>query len=342
MPRPRAAALAVLAAAVAALAPAARAADDPVELRMAAIAPPNSEWSSQALAFARDVEASSEGRVRVRWYFGAAAGDEATVLDRIMRGQLDGAAGAFQCERVAPSLRAVELIGLVEREADARKVLAALRPRVEEDLRHTPFVFLFLSTGFGHRVLFSRTPVRDLDDLRRGRFWIWNGDDVLHQQLVAMGVHVVPLPLEEGARAADEGRIDGYIVIPTAALLFRFSSKTRYYTDLSSGFLPGCLVMSRTRHDALAPADRRALDDAAERLRLAFEEAGRRRDDTLLRRTFIRQGLVPAPMDAAFRADLLAAGRRAIEVLDGRLAPPDLLRETRRVLSCCSSIDTPP
>ena len=69
-------------------------------LRMAAIAPAGSGWSEEGLRFSRRVEAATGGALQVKWYFGSVAGNELTALDRVAHGQLDGAAGAIQCEGI--------------------------------------------------------------------------------------------------------------------------------------------------------------------------------------------------------------------------------------------------
>jgi len=90
----------------------------------------------------------------------------ATMLERVRRGELAGLAGAIFCQRVAPSLHAVEVAGLVQSDDEAAEVMRRLRPTFEEESATSPFRFLAVSSGFGHRVLFSREPVRSLADLR--------------------------------------------------------------------------------------------------------------------------------------------------------------------------------
>src|SRR3990172_7147661 len=86
--------------------------DDAVVLRMAGAAPERSGWARELGAFSRDVERETEGRVRIKWYWGGAAGDEFEVMGRIERGQLDGSAsGGAMCGQVMPSMRALRMIG---------------------------------------------------------------------------------------------------------------------------------------------------------------------------------------------------------------------------------------
>src|SRR5271170_6030812 len=86
---------------------------EPVQLRMAAIAPEGTAWARELHALARDIEGQTDGRVTMKWYLGAIAGDELTSVERVRRGQLDGVGGALFCTRLAPSLWVVRLAGLL-------------------------------------------------------------------------------------------------------------------------------------------------------------------------------------------------------------------------------------
>ena len=95
------------------------AAGDAGSLRMAAIAPDGTAWARELKALARDVEAQSNGELRIKWYLGAIAGDELTALERVKRAQLDGEAGASFCQRLAPPLRAARLVGMYQSHQEA-------------------------------------------------------------------------------------------------------------------------------------------------------------------------------------------------------------------------------
>ena len=182
-------------------------ADEPnVVLRMSTMAPDGTEWARESRAFAQDIEDASQGAVKIKWYFSGIAGTELGQLERMRRGQLDGMAGSIFCEHLAPSLFALEVVGMVRSQQEAATLLHELLPVVDKELASTQFKALFLSLGFGHRVLFSRNPVRSLADLRAGHYWVWELDDVLKKQLAEMGVHVVPMSLSKGGAPTSSTR----------------------------------------------------------------------------------------------------------------------------------------
>lgn len=304
----------------------------PRVLRLAAIAPDGSAWARLLRRFADEVATGTHGGVRIKWYFGGVAGDEITALDRSLRGQLDGLSGAIPCQRVAPTLRVLEVIGLVQSDDEAAAVLTWLRPDIERDFRNTPFTLLTLGSGFGHRVLFSRVPVRSMEDLQRGRFWVYAYDEVERAQLAEMGIRLVPLDPSEVARAFDEGRIDGALSVPQAAMEFGYATKARYYTDLKTAFLPGCLMVDTRALEDLGDEDREALQRAGAALGRRFARMGRDQDHQLIDEVFPRHGLVPVPMSPRFREQLLGAARAAGDRLGPRLVPAALVRRVAAFL----------
>jgi TRAP-type C4-dicarboxylate transport system substrate-binding protein len=305
----------------------------PRVLRFAAIAPEGSSWGRLLKRFAAEVDRKTGGSVRIKWYFGGIAGDELTALDRSARGQLDGVSGAIPCQRVAPTLRVMGVIGLLHSDEEASAVIKRLRPEVERDFRNTPFRLIALGAGFGHRVLFSRTPVHSLAELQHGRFWVYSNDEVERAQLAKMGVPLVPLDPTEIARAFDEGRIDGAVAIPEAAVAWGFTAKAKYYTDLKTSFVPACMIITSRTFDQMAREEQEALRQAGAEMIQRLEKAGHERDQTLLDQVFPKHGLVAAPMSPHFREQFFAAAQAAGETLGPRLVPAALIRQVAAFLA---------
>jgi TRAP-type C4-dicarboxylate transport system substrate-binding protein len=122
---------------------------------MASIAPEGTSWAHELKAFARDVEESTHGELRVKWYLGGIAGDETAALERARKGQLDGMAGAILCQQLAPSMRLLRLPGMFESREEAFYVMGRMRADIESEMRQRGFAFLG-GAGFGFDVIFSR------------------------------------------------------------------------------------------------------------------------------------------------------------------------------------------
>jgi TRAP-type transport system periplasmic protein len=285
---------------------------DPVVLRMATAVPEGTAWARVGRAFAGDVERLTHRQVRVKWYFGGIAGNELQVMDRMRRDQLDGVgSGGMVCQRLAPSMRVTRLIGLLRSRAEAELVLAKLKPRLDEEFHKAGFFNLW-ETGIGTSLIFSRTPVRSLAELRQTRLWIWDLDDLFLAGMRAIGIPAVPTSLEDAAPAFDQKKFDGYVTMPVAALAFQWSAQTRYLTNLPMGFLSGCLLIANRTFDALPVENQRALRQAAATFQAHMEDIGREQDQQLVEGgLFKRQGLEMVPVSDEFRRQFYEAADRA-------------------------------
>jgi TRAP-type C4-dicarboxylate transport system substrate-binding protein len=295
------------------------------KLRFAAIAPEGTAWAREINAFSRDFEQQTGGETLLKWYLGAIAGDEITALERLQKGQLDGMAGALFCARLAPSLRVWRVVGLFQDRDESQHVLGLLRVVLDEEMSARGVVLLGTG-GFGSEIVFSRMPIGSLAELRRARMWRWSLDDVWAEMMPAMGLNSVPVPVEDSPHAYDEGRIDGWMGTPTAALAFQWAARARYFTDIRMAFLPGCVVVAKRAFDALPIPQQQALRTAAAKFAVRFEDLGRTQDEALVGRLFEKQGLKRVPVSAAFRAELAEEALKVRDKVPGTLVPADLLK----------------
>src|SRR5262249_42041639 len=246
---------------------------EPVWLRLAGVAPDGASWTRELKTFGRDVETRTEGRVKVKWYWGGLAGDEMKVLERIRRSALDGQAGVEFCSKLAASLAVLRVLGLFQDRNETVHILQRLSGTVDQEFRQNGFVGF--ATTMGSDVLFTREPLRSVADLRKTKLWMWDLDDVVEGQLRKIGGPVVPMPFDKAAHADDVHQIDGFVSIPSAALAFQWSAQTRWFTELRVASLPGCLVIANRVYDALAVRDQHAVREAIAVLRLRFDDVGR-------------------------------------------------------------------
>jgi TRAP-type transport system periplasmic protein len=319
-------AVAALAAALAvALAGGAR--GEVVTLRLSTVAPEGSAWANFFRDWARELELVSAGSVKIKWYLGGVTGDELETFAAIRKGHLDGmASGGMICERLAPSMRVQGLPGMFQSREEAGYVMEELRATLEQETRRAGFELL-IASGLGPEVIFSRTPVRTMADLRRLKLWRWSADDVGIAMSREMGFTIVATDVDQAARAYDDGRIDGFLAIPTGALAFQWSTQARYITDLRAGFLTGCIVVAHRALDRLSAEQQRLFRRLLAKYDALFQELGRRQDEALLGGLFQKQGVKPIPPSEGFRSEFFESARGARERAASRfIARPTLDR----------------
>jgi TRAP-type C4-dicarboxylate transport system substrate-binding protein len=174
-------------------------------------------------------------------------------------------------------------------------------------------------------MLFTRTPITSVAELKKARLWYWDLDEPMRTQLTAAGLPGVALPVEQAARAYEDQRTDGFLAIPTAALAFQWSAQTPYLSDLRLGFLPGCMVIANHAWDQLTVDERTALTVATAKFQARLEELGRAQDAQLLGGLFERQGVKRTPVSMAFASEFLELARIVRQSLRDKLIPGELI-----------------
>jgi TRAP-type C4-dicarboxylate transport system substrate-binding protein len=303
-------------------------ADPALTLRMATIVPDGTSWARELKALSRAVEAETYDELHVKWYFGGVAGDDVSAAERVLRNQLDGiGSGGMLCERLSPTMRAAHM--LAETRDEMFFLLGREQKAMEEEFRKAGYVFTGAG-GIGPDVLFTRQPVRSLDELKRHKLWVWSLDDVSRTIYSAIGLEIVSLPVAEAYRAYEDHGTDGFVAIPAAALAFQWSAQARYVTDLRMGFVAGCILVAQRVFDSLKLHHRDVLRSAIAKLQLRWEDLGKVQDDALLNAgLFARQGLQPLPPSDPFRRAYREAARDARAKVASTLVPPSVLAEVQ-------------
>jgi TRAP-type C4-dicarboxylate transport system substrate-binding protein len=304
---------------------------EPVTLRMAAIAPDGTEWARALKAYAQEIETQSKGELRMKWYLGGMAGDELTALDRVKRGQLDGEAGAIFCQRLAPTLRVARAPGLFESREEFIYLMGRLKPTLDEEFRKSGFTNLGEAV-FGIDVLFSRQPIRTMDELVASRLWAWNLDPVWTSVANELGMKTIVTSIEEHSPAWRRKAYDSFFCVPSAALAYQWSTEASYVSDLGATALPACLVVSNAAIDPLPNDLKQVLTTASAKFMNRFNEVSEHLDSSLVGGLLEKQGVQKVTVSPDFRAKFNAAARAAAHKLGAALMAPGLFDRVEKML----------
>lgn len=298
---------------------------DPLTVRMATIAPEGTAWSRVIKETTDELKTASSGRIQLKWYLSAIAGDEPEVVERIKRGQVDGAAFTLVCDRLAPSLKALRPV--IDR-AEHEFLLQKMRPRIDEELDHNGLVAMGLGP-LGVTVLFTRHKVTTLEELKHAKLWAWNNDDYVLAIAKRLGLTVVPTSIEDARGVSDSGKVDGYITIPSGMIAYQWWTKMKFFAPgLRFGSPSGCVVLTKKLFDKLAAPDRALLRDRLEKLTDKIATLMRDQDARLLGDVFLQRGLTSTPSsDTVKAAD--AAVQKAGGEAAGDLVTPQVMTEVR-------------
>ena len=244
-------------------------AEEAYVLKFATLAPQGSTWMNIISDWANKVEKESQGRLKFKLYGGGVSGDEPDVLRKIRFGQLHGGAmTGHGIGYIYSPTRVLEIPFLFRSYDEVDHVRAQLMPEIREGFRQNGFELLgWMEVGFIQ--LFSRVPIYSIEDMKKRRIWLWQGDPLGTAFFAASGLAPVPLPITEVFTSLSTGLIDTTIAPPLGAIAFQWFTKTPYMTDIPVMDGIGGLIVSRKFFDGL-PKDLQQL------LRRTGEEAGTR------------------------------------------------------------------
>jgi TRAP-type C4-dicarboxylate transport system substrate-binding protein len=232
---------------------------DAAELKVASIAPDGSQWMRSMRAGGEQVEERTAGRVVFKFYPGGVMGNDSQVLRKIRIGQLQG--GAFTAGGLAERYPALNLYGvplLFNSLDEVDFVRARLDPKLAAGLEAVGFVSLGFSEG-GFANLMANEPIRNVDDLRRKKIWVPEGDAISFLAMEALGLSPVVLPATDVLTALQTGLLDVVANSPVGALVLQWHTKVKYRTELPVSYAMGVFALDARAFGALSSADQQVV-----------------------------------------------------------------------------------
>ncbi len=300
-------------------------------LKVATLAPQGSIWDQAVKAVAAEWAKESKGEGQLRVYSGGVAGDESDVLRKIRIGQFQGAGLTVTgLVEIDPAFRFLTLPLSIRSYEELDAVVRELQNDLDRRLEAKGFVRLFWAHG-GWVYLFSRNPVRTVEDLKRQKLWVWAGDDREVQQWRRNGFQPVPLAATDIQMGLQTKMIDALPTTPGVALTLQWFRQAPHMLGLGLAPLPGAMVIDKKAWDALLETDRQVLRRASEVAQRQLASQVPEYDQKAIE-AMRQRGLVvfePSPAE-------LPAWEKATEafVLQAReaLVPEEILKRARAVL----------
>jgi TRAP-type C4-dicarboxylate transport system substrate-binding protein len=128
-----------------------------------------------------------------------------------------------------------------------------MKPFFAREFRKTGFELLaWAEVGNVH--LFSRKPIRKVEDLRGLKVWTWSGDPIAKETFTAMGVNPIPLAITDVTTAINTGMIDTVYATPLGALALQWHRAMKYMMALPLVHSTGAILLSKRYFDRM-PAE---------------------------------------------------------------------------------------
>jgi TRAP-type C4-dicarboxylate transport system substrate-binding protein len=299
---------------------------DPVELRIATLAPAGSPWMEVLDKAASEVKKKTQGRVVLKYFPGGQQGDERDFVRKIKLGQLDGAAvTAIGLSMIDESIRVLELPMMFDSPEELDYVADKMWPH---------FQAKFAAKGFelndrgevGWVYFLSKNPVKSIDDLRGQKLWMWGDDRLVGAMFKKLGLNGVPLGVPEVDAGLTSGKIDACYGSPVAAVALQWYTKVKYMTSMPMSYAIGATVMSLDSLKKLSPGDQKLVSQigviAARKLRRVIRNAN---DEA--KSTMTRKGITIVPTPVAMVDQFTKKSQEAWKELVGQMYSQDELNQ---------------
>lgn len=302
-------------------------------IKFATLAPEGSTWMKVLTELSADLEKSTAGKLRFKFYPGGVSGDEKDVVKKIRIGQLH--AGGFTgvgLGEIAPETRLLDAPWLFRSRTELETVRTKFDRDLEAALDKGGFALLGW-TDLGSVYIFSKEPISGVEDMRRSRMWVWEGDPIAQAAYQALGVHPIPLSVVDVMQSLQTGMIDAVYGPPLGVLALQWYSRLKHIYPVPMAESSGAVLISKRSFDALPPDQQKLLKSiSAEHLKRLNELTAIENDKALA--TMKKQGL-----DMAGKPDAEVLGRyeklgvSARRELAGKLFPQSLLDRVEKELT---------
>ena len=269
-----------------------------VEFKLATVAPDGTAWMREMRAGAELIEERTDGRVQFKFYPGGVMGNDAQVLRRMRVGQIHG--GAFAVSGMLDRYSAISLYGvplLIRSHDEIDYVRERMDPGLHEGLEDAGFIsFGFIEGGFA--LMMANEPIRGVEDMRRRKVWIPEGDQASIVALEALGLSPVVLPITDVLTGLQTGLLDIVAASPTVALVLQWHTRIKYVTDLPVVYSMGIFALDARSFRQLSEEDqqivRDVMTDVVQRL-----DRQARADNAQAREAMENMGIEFVPVDPA-------------------------------------------
>jgi len=293
-------------------------------LKMATLAPQGSIWDQAIRSMGDRWAKDTAGRVQLKVYAGGVAGDESDALRKTRAGQFQGLAITVAgLTEIDTAFNVFQIPMYFASFDELYFVLAELRPALEARLAAKGYLLLHWGHG-GWIHLFSRLPIRTLDDLRKQKLFVWAGDDSAVQAWKKRGFLPVPLAATDILLGFQTRMIDVVPTTPIAALTLQWYRQTPYMLGMGLAPLAGGVVVTRAGWEKLSPGDRELVLAAARATEKDLEREVPKQDQSAIDQ-MRQRGLSVVEITAEEQKSWHDEAQRfAVEARDGRV-PAEIL-----------------
>jgi TRAP-type C4-dicarboxylate transport system substrate-binding protein len=286
------------------------------ELKLASLAPRGSAWAKALEKGGKHIENGTGGKVKVKFFFSGAQGDERDVVRKMKLGQVDGSAiTAVGLGLIKGDVRVLELPFLFRNEKELDLVRDKMAADFEKQFADAGYVLLaWGDVGWTH--FYSQVQLTSLQALRSTKMWASTDDGIIRAYYQRLGVNGVPLGVPEVLSSLQTGLITACYGSPLAAVSLQWYTKVKFATETPIRYSIGALVLRKQTFNSLT-ADQQKVVREAGKVMDAQLKANIRRDNQRAKKAMAASGVKFVPIPSALLNQLETHGKAVWDELSG-------------------------
>ncbi len=289
-----------------------------VTIKYATLAPDGTPWMKAMERLNKDIKKKTDGRVEFKFYAGGIRGDESEVLQRMEAGQLQG--GGFTgigLGEITGDARLLELPFVYDSYEEVDHVRKAMQADLVSTLDEKGFIFLgWVDTGWVH--MYSRKPVKSLEEMRGTKTWVWEGDPLAHAAYTAAGVKPTPLALPDVRTSLQTGLIDTVYNSPLGLISLQWQTQVKYKLGIDIGNGTGAGLVTKSTWEKISAEDRKTVLELSKKHTERLSKTIRKKNGEASE-TLVKEGVEAVPISDADKAELRKIGQDVARELAGKL-----------------------
>jgi TRAP-type C4-dicarboxylate transport system substrate-binding protein len=228
-------------------------------IKLGTVVPDGSVWHKILRQMGADWRKETDGRVTLTIFAGGTQGTEAAMIKRMNFNQLQAASfSVIGLTEIDEAFNVFAIPMFYQSYGELNHVMEKLTPALDARLQAKGFRRLNWGHG-GWVYVFSKTPVRSIDDVRKLKLFTSAGDDKTVQWYKENGFNPVPLAVSDMMTSLQTGMVQAIPVTPLSALAFQWYQQTPNMLDVGLAPLVGATLITERAWSRIDAADQKAM-----------------------------------------------------------------------------------
>ena len=296
------------------------------EIRVATLAPKNTELSRGFLKIDRELKKATNGKWGIHLYANGIAGDEKDVIRKMRIGQMDASLiTTTGLSQLVPEVAVLNAPGVINDYKQLERVLGAMVQQWNKTFNKAGFKLISWGESGQYRY-FSQAPINKPSDLKSMRPWLWNESHVMKEIYLAVGATGVPLGVREVYGALQTRMVNAVMASSLAVVALQWHAKLNHVTTETSGVLLGAMIINDDRWKAI-PADVQVILEKRIKRNLQGESKRVRKSDLRAYKRLVERGYNATSYSPQGRREYDQMVETVLKRMTGRFFSKELLKK---------------